>query len=142
MTPELSILIRGLLLCCVWLFVDWRIFKWVGMSPIFGSLKANEKDIDKIRVFSIGVSWYIIIFNFIAFIFDKLRDNIPEQFSYFWWLLPLFVLSVIGNIFTRLILGIYLRKSEDGKRAILFSAIIIGGLLIFSVLSLIIVGGF
>jgi len=109
MGQEIAVALWGCILCILWLFVDRRIYKWLGMSPLFGSLEQEDPQA-VVDVFAVGISWYIAIFSILAFIYMKIRGNITDGFSYMTWLGVLLAFAIVGNIVTRPIVRYYLRK--------------------------------
>ncbi len=111
---EITITILGIILCCLFLIVDWIIYLRLGMSPIFGSLKQREYE-DKINVFAIAISWHILIFSAIAFGILKLSGFIKGYFSFKTFLITALSAAIVGNLVSRIILKVRLKKPEVKK---------------------------
>ena len=110
---EITIAVIGSVCCCLWLFVDRKIYIRLGMSPLFGSLK-QERYEDKINVFSIGISLYIIFFTGLIFVLFKIRGFIIEGFSFKVLGMATLIAAIFGNIVTRTILSIVIEDKSNG----------------------------
>jgi hypothetical protein len=111
MGQEFIILLKSLVVTGLFIIIDYRWYKWVGMSPIFGALK-EEENYAKIRNFSFNISVHVLIFGVIVFLFEKFTGKISSGFSLWTFIGLIFLIAIILNIFSRIAISIHLRKGH------------------------------
>ena len=122
MRQEMLLIIETAIFLAVWTYLDYRYFKWCGMSPIWGSLK-QEKPALKVRDFSFSLSAYFLIWSVVIFLYHKFMNKLVEDFS----LKKAFVLISISLFFislvTRVIVAYKVRREDDGQSLVINGAI-------------------
>jgi len=140
MRQEFLLIFRAIILTIIWLIIDYRWYKWVGMSPVFGALK-EEKIVEKIRNFSFGISAHFLVFSAIIFLYEKFKGKLHEDFSGWGYIGLVFLGAFVLNILSRLGISFHLKKSEEGKNSLLITLSIIGAIVVLIGGAIVVVSG-
>jgi|GEM_PF-4940067 hypothetical protein len=108
MKQELIIVLKSIILTGLWILIDYRCYKWIGKSAIFGALKEEDKNVE--RDFSFSLSVHVLIFGVIVFLFEKFTGKILSTFSIWTFIGLIFLIAIILNFLSRLAVSIHLRK--------------------------------
>lgn len=124
MGQEWALILKGFVFFLIWLYLDYRYYKWAGMSPIYGSFKQEDAS-KKVRDFSFSTSAYIVIWTIIVFLYHKFTNKLVEDFSLKKSIFFFLIMLSLATFFSRLYAAFIIRKEDDGA-ALLLNGIIFG----------------
>jgi len=124
MGQEWSLILKGFIFFFVWLYLDYRYYKWARMSPIFGSFKQEDVS-KKVRDFSFSTSAYIVIWTVIVFLYHKFTNRLTAEFSLKKGIFFFLIMLSLATLFSRLYAAFRIRKEDEGS-ALMVNGIIFG----------------
>lgn len=124
MGQEWALILKGFIFFFVWLYLDYRYYKWAGMSPIFGSFKQEDVS-KKVRDFSFSTSAYIVIWTVIVFLYQKITNRLTDEFLLKKGIFYFLIMLSLATFFSRFYAAFVIRKEDDGL-ALMLNGIIFG----------------
>jgi hypothetical protein len=131
MQPEIRLIIDIVIFMGIWMYLDSRLCKSVGMSPIFGALL--EKNLsNRVRGFSFTVGLYILIIAVADYFLRKVTGHLPIGLSVLIFSIYTGILVVLATLISRIAISIHIRKEDDGKALVING--IIGCVILFFII--------